>query len=294
MIDRRHWMMGLGLATLTAGRARAAEGLDGIPARIARIEAEFGGRLGVAVLDTATGRVAGHRLGEGFPMCSTFKAPLTAAVLARVDAGDERLDRRIPIAQADIITWSPVTETRIGAAGMTIAELCDATMTQSDNAAANLLLATVGGPAGYTAWLRRTGDDVTRLDRTEPTLNQALPGDPRDTTTPAAMAATLRRLALGDILSASSRARFVAWLRGNRTGDARLRAGLPTGWQVGDRTGTGARNTSNVIGVMWPPNDRPPLVVAAFLTEGAREGARRDAALAAVGAAVTGMPRRGA
>lgn len=290
MIDRRHWMMGAaaGLALGMARRA-TAEPWDTLPARLARIEAKFGGRLGVAVLDTATGRLAGHRPAERFPMCSTFKAPLTAAVLARVDAGEERLDRRIRITRADIITWSPVTEKRIGGEGMTVAELCDATMTLSDNTAANLLLASVGGPAGYTAWLRRTGDDVTRLDRTEPTLNEALPNDPRDTTTPAAMAATLRRLALGEILSTAGRAQFVAWLRGNRTGDARLRAGLPSGWQVGDRTGTGARNTSNVIGVMWPPAGRAPLVVTAFLTEGAREGARRDAALAAVGAAVTGM-----
>jgi beta-lactamase class A len=289
MIDRRHWMMGAaaGLASGMTRRA-AAEPFDTLPARLARIEAEFGGRLGVAVLDTATSRLAGHRQAERFPMCSTFKAPLTAAVLARVDAGEERLDRRIRVTRADIITWSPVTEKRIGGEGMTIAELCDATMTLSDNTAANLLLASVGGPAGYTAWLRRTGDDVTRLDRTEPTLNEALPNDPRDTTTPAAMAATLRRLALGEILSTTSRARFVTWLRGNRTGDARLRAGLASGWQVGDRTGTGARNTSNVIGVMWPPAGRAPLVVTAFLTEGAREGARRDAALAAVGAAVTG------
>lgn len=290
MIDRRHWMMGAaaGLALGVARRA-SAEPFDTLPARLARIEAEFGGRLGVAVLDTGTGRLAGHRLAERFPMCSTFKAPLTAAVLARVDAGEERLDRRIRITRADIITWSPITEKRIGGEGMTIAELCDATMTQSDNAAANLLLASVGGPAGLTAWLRRTGDDVTRLDRTEPTLNGALPNDPRDTTSPAAMAATLRRLALGETLSIASRTRFVTWLRGNRTGDARLRAGLPAGWQVGDRTGTGARYTSNVIGVMWPPAGRAPLVVTAFLTEGAREGARRDAALAAVGAAVTGM-----
>ncbi len=284
MINRRHWMIGAaGMLTLRAGVAAAQA--SALPARLARIEAEYGGRLGVAVLDTATGQVAGHRLGERFPMCSTFKAPLTAGVLARVDAGQERLDRPVTIRRQDILSWSPVVETKVGQA-MTIAELCAATMTISDNAAANLLLGTVGGPAGFTAWLRRTGDDVTRLDRTEPTLNEALPGDPRDTTTPAAMAATLRRLALGTVLSEASRAQFVAWLRGSRTGDARLRAGLPPGWTVGDRTGTGARNTSNVIGVVWPPEGRAPLVVTAFLTEGASQAARRDAALAEVGAAV--------
>ncbi|GGJ35583.1 beta-lactamase [Neoroseomonas lacus] len=275
-------------ASFATGMARRATAEEALTAQLARIEAAYGGRLGVAVLDTATGRQLGHRPTERFPMCSTFKAPLTAAVLARIDAGSERPDRRIRITRADLLAWSPVTETRLDGPGMTITELCAATMTISDNAAANLLLATLGGPSGLTAWLRGIGDPVTRLDRTEPTLNEATPGDTRDTTTPAAMAATLRHLALGDVLSAASRTQFVAWLRGNRTGDSRLRAGLPPGWQVGDRTGTGARNTSNVIGVMWPPGDRPPLVVTAFLTDGAREGARRDAALAAVGAAVSG------
>ncbi len=289
MIGRRHGIIGAAAAFALghAARAAAAAGLDALPAEFARIESAFGGRLGVGVLDTATGREAGHRLAERFPMCSTFKAPLAAAVLARVDAGQERLDRRIRIERSDLIAWSPVTERRVGEEGMTVAELCDATMTISDNAAANLLLATIGGPAGLTAWLRRTGDEVTRLDRVEPALNEATPGDPRDTSTPGAMAATLRRLALGDALSPASRTLFVGWLRANRTGDARLRAGLPAGWQVGDRTGTGSRATSNVIGVMWPPAGRPPLVVTAFLTDGSPQAARRDGALAAVGAAVT-------
>ncbi|MBR0650554.1 class A beta-lactamase [Roseomonas terrae] len=288
MIDRRHWMIGAA-ACLAAGRAAAqGGGADASPARFAGIERDYGGRLGVAVLDSGTGRLVGHRLTERFPMCSTFKAPLTAAVLARVDAGEERLDRRIRVARADLVAHSPVAETRLGGDGMTIAELCAATMIFSDNATANLLLASVGGPSGLTAWLRRTGDAETRLDRTEPALNEALPGDPRDTTTPAAMAATLRRLTLGDALSVPSRAQFVTWLRESRTGDARLRAGLAPGWQVGDRTGTGARGTSNVIGILWPPAGRAPLLVAAYLTEGSRDGARRDAALAAVARAVTG------
>jgi beta-lactamase class A len=284
MIGRRAWM--IGATSVAAGAGGAAADGAALPARIARIEAEYGGRLGVAVLDTATGRIAGHRLTERFPMCSTFKAPLVACVLSRVDAGQERLDRRMTIRRQDILAWSPVVEPKVGQA-MTVAELCAATMTMSDNAAANLLLATVGGPPGLTAWLRRAGDEVTRLDRTEPTLNEALPGDPRDTTTPAGMAATLGRLALGTVLSDAGRTQFVAWLRGNRTGDARLRAGVPQGWVVGDRTGTGARNTSNVIGVAWPPGGRAPLVVTAFLTEGSPDARRRDAALAAVGAAAS-------
>ena len=154
MITKRQWMFGTAATTMLRARGAAAAG-DALPPRLARIEAEYGGRLGVAVLDTATGQVQGHRLGERFPMCSTFKAPLTACVLARVDAGRERLDRPITIRRQDILAWSPVVETKVGQA-MTIAELCAATMTISDNAAANLLLDTVGGPAGLTAWLRRT------------------------------------------------------------------------------------------------------------------------------------------
>jgi beta-lactamase class A len=175
---------------------------------------------------------------------------------------------------------------------MTVGQLCEATMTLSDNTAANLLLRGLGGPAGLTAWLRGIGDDVTRLDRWETALNEARPGDPRDTTTPAAMLATMQRLTLGDVLLPTSRAQLLAWLRANRTGDARLRAGLPPGWQAGERTGTGPNGTSNDVGLVWPPGGAP-LLVAAYLTEGAADIATRDAALADVGAAVAAAWRGG-
>jgi beta-lactamase class A len=168
---------------------------------------------------------------------------------------------------------------------MTLAELCDAAVTLSDNTAGNLLLAAIGGPAGLTAYLRSLGDKVTRLDRIEPFLNDVAPGDRRDTTSPAAVAMTLRQLVLGDALSPDSRARLTGWLVGCKTGDDRLRAGLPAGWRVGDKTGTGPHGDTNDIAVLWPPG-RPPLVVTTYLSESSAPPERRNAALATVGRAV--------
>jgi len=248
------------------------------------IESSVGGRLGVAVLDSATGALVGQRLDERFPMCSTFKALVAAQVLARVDAGQEHLDRRIPIAPADLLEWAPTTARQVGTA-MSVADLCEAAITVSDNTAANLLLASVGGPAAVTAFARRLGDEATRLDRTEPTLNEALPGDPRDTTTPRAMAATLRTLMLGDALSPAGRSRLVAWMTANQTGDKRLRAGLPHDWRVADKTGTGSRGATNDMGLLWPPR-RAPLVVVAYLADCQAPSEARERALADVARAI--------
>ena len=267
---------------------RAHENLgQGDDRRWSAIEASVAGRLGVAVLDTATGREGGHRLDERFPMCSTFKFLAAAMVLARVDAGQERLDRRIAITRESLLEWAPVTRQRVGGAGMTVAELCEAAITVSDNTAANLLLASAGGPAAVTAFARRIGDAVTRLDRTEPALNEGTPGDPRDTSTPRAMAATLRTLLLGDALSAPARAQLVQWMAANTTGGQRLRAGLPATWRVADKTGTGRLGTTNDVGVLWPPG-RAPLVVVAFLTECRAAADACEAALAKVARSVAG------
>ena len=253
------------------------------------LERRSGGRLGVAVIDTQSGKQSGWRADERFPMCSTFKLVAAAAVLRRVDRGAEQLDRRVVIRHRDIITYSPVTKERIGQAGISIADLCEAAVTLSDNTAANLILKSLGGPRAFTAFARSLGDHATRLDRIEPHLNSAIPGDRRDTTTPAAMAKTVRALVLGDALSAASRVQLVAWLRGNKTGDTRLRAGLPDGWICGDKTGTGVRGTSNDIGVLWPPQQRAPLVVTAYLTGSTGDAKARDAILADVARAVVEM-----
>jgi beta-lactamase class A len=292
MITRRRFAGGAGAAMFVCGlagapgAARAVGGLsEKLAADIARIEKESGGRLGVAVLDTGTEARAVHRADERFPMCSTFKLLAAAAILARVDADKERLDTRVRFEARDVVVNSAMTKDRAGGEGMSVAELCEAAMIVSDNTAGNLLLARLGGPQGLTAYARSLGDMVTRLDRIEPDLNEAIPGDPRDSTSPAAMLSNLRTLVLGDVLSASSKDQLTRWLIGNKTGDTRLRAGLPSGWRVGDKTGSGERGTTNDVGIIWPPG-RAPVLVSIYLTETAASGEQRNATLAAVGRAV--------
>ena len=260
--------------------ARPAFANDATP-RFADLERRNGGRLGVAAFDSASGRRIGHRSEERFPMCSTFKFLAAAFVLARVDRGEERLDRRIVYSTQDLVTYSPVTKDHVGPAGLSVAELCDATMTLSDNTAGNLLLASFGGPAGLTAYARSLGDQTTRLDRIETALNEGLPGDPRDTTSPVAMLGTMHRLLLGDALSAASRERLAGWLVANKTGDKRLRAGMP-GWKVGDKTGTGGNGSANDIAIVWPTG-RAPLLVTVYYTGSTTSDEARNEVIAEAG-----------
>ncbi len=250
------------------------------------------GRLGVAVLDTraGVGGFIGYHAEDRFPLCSTFKLLAAAAMLKRVDDGKEQLDRRVKFAASDLVTYSPVTKEHVGGDGMTIAELCAAAITVSDNTAGNLILASLGGPQGVTDFARSLGDTQTRLDRIEPDLNEALPDDPRDTTTPAAMIKTMQALVLGDALSQKSREQLIAWLVGNKTGDARLRAGLPPAWRVGDKTGSGERGTSNDVAVAWPPNSAPVLI-AVYLTGTTVTAEARNRAIAAIGTAIAARLR---
>lgn len=253
---------------------------------LAELERKHPGRFCVSILDLGNGRRIQHRADERILMCSTFKALLAAFALARVDKGEEKLDERIRITKKDLVTVnSPVTKPHVGGKGLTIAELCDAIVTRSDNTAANLLLARFGGPAALTAFCRRLGDDITRLDRFELELNfHDGPDDQRDTTTAAAMAETLRKLLFTDVLSAASRAQLAAWLITNKTGDTRLRAGLPEDWLVGDKTGTNGNQHGNAndIAVIWPP-DRAPLIVTAFCEIPKISSRDRDAVIAEIG-----------
>lgn len=252
--------------------------------KVVEIEERLDARIGVAVLDTQTGRRWEHRADERFPMTSTFKALACGAVLTRVDAGEEDLDRRIRIEASDIVTYSPVTENHVGEE-MTLGELCEATITTSDNTAGNLILETLGGPSGVTEFARSLGDSMTRLDRWETELNEATPGDPRDTTTPNAMVANLRSLVLGDALSQSSRDQLTAWLVANETGDEKLRAGLPNDWRIGDKTGGGNHGTTNDVAVIWPPG-REPLIVSVYITQTEASVDERNAAIAEIGRAI--------
>ena len=290
-MQRRNFVAAIGLIPLASLAQTSPQKNSGSAADTAwlsdlkRIEASVGGRVGVAALDTHTGRQIAHRGGERFPMASTFKLLLAAQTLRRVDQGHDKLDRRVTYTKKDLVTYSPVTEPHADGAGLTVDELCAGTMTLSDNTAANLLLASNGGPPALTAYLRSLGDSVTRLDRIEPELNEARPGDPRDITTPVAMVHCIQALALGQALSPASREKLQGWLLANKTGDKRLRARLPEGWKAGEKTGTASRGTSNDAGVFWPPA-RKPIVVSCYLTGGKAPPEQRDAAMAEIGALV--------
>lgn len=251
-------------------------------AQLADLERRHGGRLGVAILDVAGTRRVGHRADERFLMCSTHKVLTVGAVLARVDAGREQLDRRVVFGRDALLAWAPVTSKRAGAPGMTVAELCAAAITVSDNTADNLLLESLGGPTAVTAFARTLGDPLTRLDRFEPELNLGAPGDERDTTTPDAMLGSLRALLLGTALSAPSRARLLGWMRATSTGLDQLRAGAPNDWRVGDKTGSGPNGENNDVAIFQPPQSGPRLVTA-FYVNPAASGGQRRAVLAAVG-----------
>ncbi|AIO46508.1 PenA family class A beta-lactamase [Burkholderia cenocepacia] len=267
-------------ATAAAAAAADAMAPAAAAATLADLERDAGGRLGVCAIDTASGRVIEHRAGERFPFCSTFKAMLSAAVLAQSVERPGLLQQRVTYTKADLVNYSPVSEKHVGA-GMTVAALCEATIQYSDNSAANLLMKLIGGPSAVTAYARSIGDDAFRLDRWETELNTALPGDPRDTTTPAAMAASIRVLTLGDALPAAQRAQLVAWLRGNKVGDKRIRAGVPAEWTVGDKTGTGDYGTTNDAGVIWPTS-RAPIVLAVYYTQTRADARAKDDVIASV------------
>jgi beta-lactamase class A len=257
----------------------------GAVARLSALEHQRGGRLGVAVLDTGSGMRIAWRGDERFLMCSTFKLLLAAAVLRKVDSGTEKLDRRIVFGKDALLEYAPVTRQHIGPSGMTVAQLCEAAVTLSDNTAANLLVASIGGPSGVTHYARTLGDKLTRLDHIEPELNRHHGED--DTTTPWAMLEDVHKLLLGDALTQASREQLTRWLQANKTGGDSLRAGLPPDWREGDKTGSG-RTANNDVAILWPPR-RKPLLVAAYYDNAAADGTARRAVLAEVGRIVATM-----
>lgn len=280
MFSRRNFLVVATLSlpyVLHAGPRRFGK----LPAAFAQLEETNGGRLGVAVLDTATGERSGYRADERFPMCSTFKFLLASAVLQRVDGNRETLDRAVAIPSKPLLFNSPLTEPHVGGT-MTVAALCRAMLTKSDNTAANLLLETIGGPSGITSFSRSLGDMVTRLDRIETSLNESLAGDPRDTTSPTAMAGDLKSVLLGNVLSQRSRDKLALWMEASLTGLERLRAKLPASWRVADKTGANGEHTSNDIAVIWPAG-KPPIVVAAYITQCTGPESKRAAMLAEIG-----------
>jgi beta-lactamase class A len=252
--------------------------------RIARLEKASGGRLGVAVVDTANDRRVQHRGQDRFAMCSTFKYLAVAAILQRVDQGKEHVDRWVTYSEADLLEYAPVARENLSKGGLSLGELCAAAVELSDNTAANLILEILQGPATLTRFFRSLGDPVTRLDRNEPMLNTVPAGDERDTTSPDAMLVLLRAVFLGAVLSRQSRQRLESWMVDAKVGQHRVPAGLPSDWRVGHKTGTGSDQT-NDVGIIWP-RERAPLLFATFYTRSSIPQDGREAVLRDVGAII--------
>jgi beta-lactamase class A len=265
-------LLGACAATAPGNKTAAAQ------ARLAALETASGGRLGVYALNTADGSVIAHRGAERFPLCSTFKLVASAAILAQQMREPDLLSQRIKYTPVEVVSYSPITEKHLEH-GLTVAELCAAAIQYSDNTAGNMLIKILGGPPAVTAFARSIGDQSFRLDRWETELNSAIPGDARDTTTPAAMAATVQKLVLGNTLAAPQRDQLQAWLRGNTTGATRIRAGVPAGWIVGDKTGGGGYGANNDVAVLWPPG-KPPIVLALYMTQREKEAKPMNEVLA--------------
>ena len=276
-------MMSLAIAAVPlAGQAQPAK--SAMVTKAGEIESRLGARVGFAVYDTGRNTSWLYHADERFPLTSTFKALACGALLRRVDAGQVALDRTVRITQADLVPYAPVMERLVGHE-VSLGQTCSAALRFSDNVAGNKVLESIGGPEGLTRFLRSIGDVATRLDRREPDLNEATPGDPRDTTTPAAIAASLRTLVLEDALSKTSQERLTEWLVGDEVGGSLLRSGIPKDWRIGDRTGAGGYGSRGVIAVMWPPG-RAPVVAAIYVTGTTATMDKRDAAIAELGEAL--------
>ncbi|HEX2212831.1 MAG TPA: class A beta-lactamase [Mycobacterium sp.] len=271
-LSRRHVLVGgLTLAALAACSekpvlADPVEPLPPVDGRIAALERRHNALIGVFATNLHSGRTVAHRAQESFAMCSTFKTYAAARVLQMAEHSELRMDRTVPVEQSDIVPNSPVTQTRIGAS-MTLAELCQAALQRSDNAAANLLLRTIGGPSAITDFARSIGDQRSRLDRWEIELNAAVPGDPRDTSTPEALGGGYRALLAGNALSEPPRRQLEEWMRANQTSS--MRAGLPAGWTSADKTGSGDYGSTNDVGIAFGPDGRRLLM--AIMTRSAAE-----------------------
>jgi beta-lactamase class A len=289
ILSRRAVLGGAAAAAAVAATSTAAVGGGSMAyaagsASIAALEQKHGRLLGVWAKNTRTGRTIEHRAEERFPMLSTFKTLLAAQVLRDLPA--RTLQQRLTWDASDIVPNSPITSltTRNG---LTVAQLCEATVTRSDNTAANVLMRLVGGPAGVTAFARSLGDDVSRLDRWEPDLNSAIPGDVRDTTTPRAIARSYTKLLLGNALARADREQLTTWMLANQSTVTRFGAGVPASWRLADKTGGGDYATRNDVGVTWTP-DGAPIVIAALTRSDDSAAAPLDAPLVDIAATVCG------
>ncbi|OKP03285.1 class A beta-lactamase [Xenorhabdus eapokensis] len=250
------------------------------------LEKNANGRLGVVLLDTTDHSIISYRENERFPLCSTSKLMTVSAMLKKSETNVHLLNQRVHYQQSELVEYSPMTEKHLKD-GMTLGELSAATLQYSDNTAMNLLLNQLHGPNEVTRFARIIGDNSFRLDRYEPELNTAIPGDERDTSTPQAMAKSLYYLVLGDALATTQREQLVKWIKGNTTGGASIRAGVPKDWIVGDKTGRCDYGTTNDIAVIWPVPNRAPLVLVTYFTQPDSKATARPDVLAAAARIVT-------
>lgn len=223
-----------------------------------QLETKYDARLGVYVIDTGNNRTLSYRPDDRFAFASTYKALAAGAMLQQNSISE--LNEVITITEEDLVNYSPITETHVGG-GMTLREICEAAVRYSDNTAGNLLLEKLGGPKGFQAALRKIGDRVTEADRFETELNEAVPGDIRDTSTARALATDLKFFTIGNVQSIEKRHILVDWMHGNTTGDQLIRAGVPKSWDVDDKSGAGDYGTRNDIAIVWPPK-RAPIIIA--------------------------------
>lgn len=273
------------LLAITPGFSAASDAGGGDSAILESVKAaekSLNARIGVAIYDTGSGRKWFYKADKRFPMASTSKALTCAALL---ELGPQSLQARVRISEADLQSYAPVTKAMVGQE-ISASDLCAAAMKTSDNTAINKVLQQIGGPGAVTSFLRQIGDQTSRLDRNEPSLNEGVPGDPRDTTTPRAMMETLYKLVLGESLAPDARSKLTQWLAGNEVGGPLLRAGIPADWKIADRTGAGGFGTRGVIAVIWPPH-HSPIVAAVYLTETDATMDARNAAIASIGKAIS-------
>ena len=260
---------------------------------LASKEQDIGGRIGVMAIDIQSGRTWQYRPHERFPMMSTFKPLACAHMLTLAEKGKLDPNDPIPIHETDLVPYAPVTAGLVGGKGLSLMELCEATLRTSDNVAANLILRATGGPLALTEYLRSLGDQITRLDRVEVDLNEAKPGDPRDTTTPAAMVALLKKLLLGQGLSETVQEQLKKWMIANAVSDTMLRSVLPEGWSIADRSGAGQNGSRAISALVWK-NDGAPVVVAIYVTQARADISKLNAVTAEIGSqlfqAITVLP----
>ncbi len=289
-MKRRDFALGLGASLIASSRAAALPSMRDPAGRLRATESAVDGRFGAFVLDTGSGRSFGWRADERFCHCSTFKLSLAAFALQESDAGHLDLSEQLSFSRSDIVAYSPVVENNLARGRLPILALAEAIQVTSDNAAANILMRRLGCPRALTGFWRGIGDTRSRLDGYEPDINVIPPGGEENSTTPRAMAETVRRIVLGDVLSRSSRARLRGWMAATRSGLHRIRAGVPAGWQCLDKTGTGMRpligNKTNDLAVLFPPDGGSPLIVVGYFenpsySEDVR--AEDEAALATLG-----------